>query len=91
MLDDGEDGSAVSGGPVEDCGVLCFYSVSMSPELSVTCNLFVSDYATSLLLMFFVQMPLKVLLRPNSPSCFISNKCINNHCVHVIAVACFSH
>lgn len=59
MLDDGEDGSAVSGGPVEDCGVLCFYSVSMSPELSVTCNLFVSDYATSLLLCSLSKCHLK--------------------------------
>lgn len=45
MLDDGEDGPALSGGPMEYCGVLCFYSVSMSPELSVTCNLIVSDDA----------------------------------------------
>lgn len=43
MLDDDEDGSAVSGVPMEDSGVLCFYSVSMSPELSVTCNLIVRD------------------------------------------------
>ena len=45
-----KDGSAVSGGPMEDSGVLCFYPVSMSPELSDSCNLLVTEcyYSSSL-------------------------------------------